>query len=31
MYDDCQERYEHSIRKNKSELPRISLVFKRTI
>ena len=28
MYDDCQERYEHSIRKNKSELPRISLVFK---
>ena len=29
MYDDCQDRYEHSIRKNKREGERISLVFKK--
>jgi alkylated DNA repair dioxygenase AlkB len=31
MYDDCQKIYEHSIRENKSDMPRISLVFKSII
>lgn len=30
MYEDCQDRYEHSIRKNKVEGERISLVFKKS-
>tara|TARA_B110000261_G_C13057123_1_gene346629 strand:+ start:537 stop:1115 length:579 start_codon:yes stop_codon:yes gene_type:complete len=31
MYEDCQDRYEHSIRKNKDESERISLVFKKKL
>ena len=32
MFDDCQERYEHSVKKNKSDMEdRISLVFKKSI
>lgn len=32
MYDDCQEKYEHCIKKCKNDLnPRISLVFKKSI
>jgi alkylated DNA repair dioxygenase AlkB len=30
MYDDCQDKYEHSIRKNKGDGERISLVFKKS-
>jgi len=30
MYDDCQDKYEHSIRKNKGDGGRISLVFKKS-
>lgn len=29
MYDDCQEKYEHSVRKNRDTGERISLVFKK--
>ena len=31
MYEDCQDKYEHSIRKNKDESERISLVFKKKL
>ena len=32
MFDDCQEKYEHSVKKNKSDMEdRISLVFKKSI
>ena len=32
MFDDCQERFEHSVRKNKgSSKERLSLVFKKRI
>ena len=32
MFDDCQEKYEHSVRKNKdSSIERLSLVFKKRI
>jgi len=32
MFDDCQDKYEHSVRKNKTEgIERISLVFKKRI
>ena len=29
MFDDCQDLFQHSVRKNKSAGPRISLVFKK--
>jgi len=29
MFNDCQDLYQHSVRKQKNSLPRISLVFKK--
>ena len=31
MFDNCQDLYQHSVRKQKNGLPRISLVFKKKV